>query len=164
MKSAIIFRIFSLLLLCCLAFSCTKETMSEENLNDPNPAISEVPAIELLSVSTTQIIEHQDSIVFTIQYLDGDGDLGTSDPDATTVELVDNRDPDLLIFGYHLSPRTPEGTSLSIQGELSIVLNNSILLDDTNSSEQTTFSIRIQDRAGHWSNQVETATIIIEKE
>ncbi len=164
MKSRYIFHIGFFLLCCMLIVSCTKETMRDEDLNDPNPAISEVPAIELLAVNPTQVVEHQDSIVFRISYTDGDGDLGTDDPDITTVELIDNRDPDLLIFGYHLSPRTPEGSTLSIQGELSIVLRNSILLDDNNSSEQATFSIRIKDRAGNWSNQVETETVTIERE
>ena len=149
------------ILLLCLA-SCTKESNSIID-NNQNPEISDVPAIELLQVNPTTVIQYQDSIVFQIKYTDGDGDLGTSDPDQISVELVDNRDPNLLIFGYHLSPRTPEGTMLTIQGELSIVLNNSILLDSNNDTEQTTFSIRVVDRAGNWSNSVETETITIQK-
>jgi len=148
-------------LLLCLA-SCTKESNSIIDTN-PNPEISDIPAIELLQVNPTTVIQYQDSIVFRIKYIDGDGDLGTNDPDQISVELVDNRDPDLLIFGYHLSPRTPDGAELTIQGELSIVLNNSILLDSNNDTEQTTFSIRVVDRAGNWSNSVESEAIIINK-
>ena len=151
------------LLLLCFFTSCTKESNSVIDTN-PNPDISDIPEIELLQVNPTTVIQHQDSIIFRIKYTDGDGDLGTNDPDQVSVELVDNRDPNLLIFGYHLSPRTPDGSELTIQGELSIVLNNSILLDSNNDTEQTTFSVRIVDRAGNWSNVVETETIIINKE
>lgn len=140
--------------------ACTKETMSTEE-NDKLPTIGDIPEIQLLQVTPTTARQYVDSIAFTIQYLDGNGDLGNADPDIPSVKLVDNRDPDLLIFEYHLSPRTPEGADLAIQGELTIVLANSILLDDSNQSETTTFSISITDRAGNESNQVETGTITI---
>ena len=143
--------------------ACTKESTSERDISNPNPEISDVPAIELLAVAPTNVISHADSIVFTIQYTDGDGDLGTTDPDIPTLELIDNRDSEDLVFEYHLSPRTPSGTMISIQGELSIILNNTILLDENNTSEQTTFSIRIIDRAGNWSNTIETEIITIMK-
>lgn len=154
---------YSFIFSCLLLLGCTKESMSEVDVNNPNPAISDIPEITLLAVNPTTVIQHQDSILFNIQYTDGDGDLGTADPDQISVELIDNRDPDILVFGYHLSPRTPDGSSLAIQGELSIVLNNTILLNDNNTQEQTTFSIRVIDRAGNWSNVVETETVTIER-
>ncbi len=55
----------------------------------------------------------------------------------------------------------PEGSDLTIQGERDIVLDNSILLDDSKDSEATTFSIRLMDRTGNWSNSVETGEIVI---
>ena len=140
--------------------ACTKETTLNTE-NDPNPTIGDVPVIELLQVTPTTAQQYVDSIAFTIQYQDGDGDLGNSDPDTPSIQLIDNRDPDLLVFDYHLSPRTPEGSELTIQGELTIVLPNSILIDDNNQSETTTFSISITDRAGNVSNVVETETITI---
>ena len=140
--------------------SCTKETMTTKE-NDKNPSIGDTPSIELLQVTPTTAQQYVDSIAFTIQYQDGNGDLGNSDPDIPSIKIIDNRDPDLLVFNYHLSPRTPEGSTLAIQGELTIVLSNSILLDDSNQSEATTFSISITDRAGNVSNIVETETITI---
>ena len=148
---------FSILILLA---ACTKETTSMTE-NDPNPLIDDVPSIELLKVTPTTAQQYVDSIAFTIQYLDGNGDLGNADPDIPSIKLIDNRDPDLLIFNYHLSPRTPEGSDLTIQGELTIVLPNSILIDDSNQSETTTFSISLTDRAGNESNLVETETITI---
>ena len=44
-----------------------------------------------------------------------------------------------------------------------IILGNTILLNDNNESETTTFSIRVKDRAGNWSNSVETEEIMIEQ-
>ena len=114
-----------------------------------------------MQVTPTTAQQYVDSIAFTIQYQDGNGDLGNADPDVPSIKLVDNRDDDLLIFEYHLSPRSPEDSELSIQGELTIVLPNSILIDDNNQSETTTFSISITDRAGNESNLVETETITI---
>ena len=140
--------------------ACTKETTSLTE-NDPNAPVGDAPSITLLQVAPTTAQQYVDSIAFTIQYLDGDGDLGNVNPDIPSIKVIDNRDPDLLIFDYHLSPRTPEGSELAIQGELSIVLPNSILIDDTNQSETTTFSISITDRAGNESNLVETETITI---
>ncbi len=154
LRNSILF--FGILLLA----ACTKTNTTIEE-GTPLPAIGEEPEIELISVNPTTVQSYSDSIAFTVSYIDGDGDLGTEDPDITSIELIDQRAPNDLIFEYHLSPRTPSGTELSIQGMLTIVLENSILLDDANTSEETTFTIRIKDRADNWSNMIETETITI---
>ena len=125
--------------------------------------ISESPSIELLSVNDTEIKEFSDSLIFTVSYRDGDGDLGTESPDSTVIELIDNRDPQNLIFDYHLSPRSPNGAELIVQGQLQMVLKNIIILNSANTSETTTFSIRIKDRAQNWSNTVESGEVRIVK-
>jgi len=145
-----------------LLSACTKELDDKIVDENDNPEIGESPTIEFISLSATTIKAYSDSLTFKISYLDGDGDLGTNDPDINSIELIDNRDAEQFIFGYHLSPRTPAGSNLIIQGELDIVLNNTILLDDTNESETTTFSIRLKDRAGNWSNVLETQEVLIE--
>jgi hypothetical protein len=134
------------------AFSCKKK----EGLT-----ISESPSIELISVNKTEVTEFVDSLVFTISYRDGDGNLGTQSPDSTVIELRDNRDAENLIFGYHLSPRSPNGSSLIVQGQLQIVLKNIIILNSASNSETTSFSIRIKDRAQNWSNTIESSNINI---
>lgn len=142
--------------------ACTVTTTTESQQNDdliPN----EIPEISFLNISDTVVKQYVDSIAFSISYRDGDGDLGTTDPDATVIELVDSRDAQLLVFGYHLSPRAPQGTAVAIEGSLDIVLNNTILLDQNNDSESTTFLIRVVDREGQWSNQVESPVVTINK-
>jgi hypothetical protein len=148
------YKVLSFLSLLLFLAACKKE---------PTLPITDEPAIALLSINKTSIQEFSDSLVFTISYRDGDGDLGISNADSTVIEVVDNRDPANLVFGYHLSPRAPNGAILTVQGELSVVLKNVIILNSTATSETTTFSIRIKDRAQHWSNVVETETVTISK-
>ena len=89
--------------------------------------------------------------------------MGTEDPDVPSIELIDTRDPSVLKFDYHLSPRAPAGTEIKITGELNVVLNHTIIVDENNNTETTTFKIRIKDRAGNWSNEVETGVITVSK-
>ena len=138
-----------------ISFSCNKNDVSLDDLN------SGIPVIELLNVSANSIQQNTDPLIFTIMYTDGDGNLGTEDADTKSIELVDNRDPQQLIFEYHLSPRAPVGSTISVQGELDIVLDNPILLNENSTSETTTFSIRIRDAAGNWSNVVESSEVEI---
>ena len=146
------FKYVSILFFLLLFFACKKKD---------NLIISDLPSIELLSVNKTEIKEFTDSLVFTVSYRDGDGNLGTESPDSTVIEIIDNRDPQNLVFGYHLSPRSPNGTSLIVQGQLQLVLKNIIILNSANTTESTVFSIRIKDRAQNWSNRVETGEISI---
>lgn len=133
--------------------------------DDGDILLTEVPIIELIKVTpeSNEVQQYIDELVFTINYSDGDGDLGTEDPDIPSIELIDQRDPDVLKFEYHLSPRAPEGSEIKITGDLNIVLEHTILIDENNESEQTTFKIRLKDRAGNWSNEVETGVIMIKK-
>ncbi len=148
------------LMLVFLFPACDNEPkITEITINDPNPTISNIPEIELDEVAPLAVRQFEDSIKFTISYIDGNGDLGTTDPDEHTIELIDNRAN--LLFTYHLSPRAPTGAEISIQGTLDIILENTIILDPMNTSETATFSIRIRDRAGNWSNTVTSEEITI---
>ncbi len=150
-----IHQLFLVLILGGLLFTaCKKE--------EPT-SISNAPSIELIAVNTSTVQEFVDSLVFTISYRDGDGDLGIADADSTVIELIDNRDPENLVFGYHLSPRAPEGANLIIQGELEIVLKNVVILNSQANNETTSFDIRIKDRAQQWSNVLTTETITINR-
>lgn len=153
---------FLIYLIPFILFSC--ETNHVENIDTINyEPLSDIPSIELDSISKTDVIEYIDSIVFKISYQDGNGDLGSINPDQSSIELIDNRDPDVLIFNYHLSPRSPAGSNIAIQGELDIKLNNTILLNENNTEEETTFSIRIIDEEGNWSNTVTSPMVTIRK-
>ena len=141
--------------------ACTKENVTVNNNNEPNPAISVVPEISLEDLSATEVMAYEDSLSFLIKYTDGDGDLGDVDADIMSIEVADTRDVDNLIFKYHLSPRAPLDAEITITGTLEIVLQNIILLDTNNEQETTTFKLKIKDRAGNWSNEVETEVITV---
>ena len=127
--------------------------------NDPLGKISEIPEITFLGVNTTEVKQFSDSLVFSIKYLDGDGDLGFESADSTTIYVTDERFP--LSHQYHLPPVTASGVTLTVQGVANIVLKNIILKDALASSEVATFNIRIRDRAGNWSDSVSSPAITV---
>ncbi len=127
----------------------------------PNPKISNTPEIEFVKANKTTVTEFEDSLVFTIKYTDGNGDLGYEHADSTSLELIDNRVA--LVEKYHLGLLAPAGSDIVIQGELSVVLPHTFILDDSASSETTTYSIKVRDRSGNWSNVVNSPTITINK-
>lgn len=143
---------------CCLLItvfiSCKKDSS-----NDPNPAISPIPAIELKSVSPNTIHQLSDSLVFEINYTDGDGDLGDYDADTLSLWITDNRFP--LTEKFHIPPLAPQGTTISVTGTLNVTLDHIILKDQSASSEIATFTIKLKDRTGNWSNEVTSADITI---
>ena len=136
--------------------SCNKKEAEGEI---PQGSISNIPSISLIDVSPKTVQEYKDSIVFVIQYLDGDGDLGTENADTKSLFLTDNRAS--LTESYHLPPLAIIGTEMAIQGNLNVVLDRTALLNSTGNSETTTYSIYIVDRAGNSSNTVTTETITI---
>ena len=147
---------FIYLLTLITLFSCNKKESADEK---PKGPISNIPSITLIDVFPKTVQQYKDSIVFVIQYLDGDGDLGTEDANTKSIFLTDNRAS--LTESYHLPPLAPIGTEITIQGNLNIVLEKTALLDSSGSSETTTYSIYLVDRAGNTSNTVTTETITI---
>jgi hypothetical protein len=116
------------------------------------------PKIEFVSISETEVVSFNNEVYITIRYEDQQGDLGNEDPDILSLRVKDARlaDPDL----YHVPPMTPNGEALNIKGEYRVKLNTLFLLG-TGSLETTSFQLQIRDRAGNWSNTIETTSINI---
>lgn len=142
-----------LLLLLSPFISCLKE---ESSANLP---VSNIPEIALLSVSPAAVHNLQDSLLFTMSYIDGDGDLGDYDVDSLSLWITDNRFP--LTEKFHIIPLAPQGASIVITGELKVVLEHIILKDQSSVAEAATFTVQLKDRAGHWSNSVTSDTIMV---
>jgi hypothetical protein len=104
------------------------------------------------------VVQFGDRVKVRFSYKDADGDLGHADPDVATLEVKEARleVPDL----YHVPPIAPEGAEVSVQGELEVELNALFLLGN-GIEETTTYTLRIRDRAGNWSNSITTPTITI---
>lgn len=130
--------------------SCEKES--------DKPPFSEVPEIRLLDLSLTEVKEFSDTLEVLLHYRDGDGDLGYADPDIPSLVIKDAR---LTVAdSFHLQPLAPPGANVAIEGELRLRLPHLFLLGN-GTSESTRFRIKILDRAGNESNEVQTPQITI---
>lgn len=125
----------------------------------PTGPVSIIPQISIKNVSSAVVVQFKDSIVFTVSYIDGNGDIGYENADSTSLFLTDNRGP--FTEKYHIPPLAPNGAFVAIQGDLNIKLDRTMLLDTAAVSETTTYSIQLKDRAGNWSNTVTTGTITV---
>lgn len=139
---------FSLFILVCM--TCTKQ--SDALVFDL------APSIELIDISNDTIREFSETLLININYEDGDGDLGSTDPDINSIFVKDQRLEEA--DEYYLGPLAPEGSSISIQGTLNIALANTFILGNAD-EERTVFSIHVVDRAGNKSNVIETSPITI---
>lgn len=138
-----------------LVFSCKKNDVS----STPNDPVSPIPVIDLKSVTPITVQNLKDSLVFVIKYTDGDGDLGDYDADTLSLWITDNRFP--LTEKFHIIPLTPQGSSIAITGELDVTLAHILLKDQSSSSETATFTMKLKDRDGNWSNSVTSPEITI---
>lgn len=128
---------------------------------DDDIAYSNIPQISLVGLSHDTIRQYQDALIIRIGYQDGDGDIGYEDPETYALFVRDIR---LAEFdGFYIGPITPPGTSVPIQGELTIEFP-SLFLFGTGNVEQTRFEIKMIDRAGNESNLLETDFISIIRE
>jgi hypothetical protein len=64
---------------------------------------------------------------------------------------------------YYIAPLSPDGSQISITGNLNITLNSAFILGNGD-YEQTYFDVWMVDRVGNKSNVVRTKEIIIKKE
>lgn len=142
-------RLYLLVMISFLLSSCKKDDSSE---------MSSVPEIEIVSVTPLQPKEYSDSIVFTIRYKDGDGDLGENDPDVKNLFLTDNRIG--ITHQYRIQQLAPSGATIAIEGNLNVVLNN-LVITDSSATQNANFSIYVKDRAGNKSNVITSPTITI---
>lgn len=118
--------------------------------------IPPVPEIELLNTSPHQVIEFQDEIIFTIEYTDGDGDLGTNDDTKRNVFVKDSRIDN--IHEFRLQQLAPDGADIPITGTFELTLPYTILVGGS-SPELVRFDIYVVDEAGNESNVVSSPEI-----
>ena len=141
----------------CLAIllSCSKE--SDDGLG-ASP-ISKIPEIKIEKVSPNPVSQFE-NLVFEISYTDGDGDIGNEDADVHALEITDRRDD--ILHTFHIPPQAPDA-GIVIRGVFVVELENLILLDQANNSEEAEFSVRLQDRSGNWSDVVISEVVTINK-
>lgn len=141
--------IFAAAFIMVLASACSKDS-----------EINRSPVIKFLDMSSDSIIEFKDSLVIRFEYTDGDGDIGEENPDENALMIKDRRLTNADF--YFVKPLSPPGSTIKITGIIAVQIKNTFLLGSSN-SEQTVFDIKLRDRAGNWSNTINTPTIIIHK-
>ncbi len=120
---------------------------------------SDVPVITFESISPGTIKQFRDSVIVTIGYVDGNGDLGENGSDVKNAFVTDSRND--LTYGFRVKQLAPTDASIIIKGKLLIVIPQVALNNLTGISETATFSIYLEDRAGNKSNVVSTSSITI---
>lgn len=124
------------------------------------------PQIELVSLEPS-IVQEFGTLVLTLRYKDGDGDLGGNPNNQPDLFLIDMRDSTLFPSGYdgiirYNMPKFYEGPlPQSIQGSIEVSIPGIVRLNPNASQEAVQFRVYIIDRAGHQSNEIVTPTAII---
>lgn len=126
---------------------------------DEHP-FSEVPEISLVSMSHDTIVEFDDVEVITIQYKDGNGDLGFVEPDKYAIFIRDLRLDEF--DGFYVGPLAPLDAEVAIQGQINVEFPNLFIFGNRN-SEKTRFEIKMKDRSGNESNLIMTEEVVIIK-
>lgn len=160
--------IFFLTLIGLTAFGCS---------NPPTYPLEPVITYEGISRSeipqSSNSIEDLDTMIIRVGFTDGDGDLG--DADSVNIILKDSRDGFENIF--KIKPIPALGSGDGISGTIAIKLTNNpntkyfcctfpntrvTCIPSTEYPFDTmSYSIRIRDRAGNWSNSIKTETFSI---
>lgn len=138
-------------MLSALLFSCKKDDQQGGT----------APVINFISITPDTAVQFRDSVIIRIRYEDTDGDIGFEDPDEPAIWVQDARLQQADLF--HVQPLTPDLQNLSIQGELFIRMKPPFLFGNGN-QEQTSFSIKLRDRANNWSQTIQTTPILIIRE
>lgn len=140
-----------------LAFFICWSSFFLSSCSDDFEPISEIPQIEFVSLSKPQIQANKDSLIITIFYQDGNGDIGNNDNEVENLSVTDNRIG--VSTGFRIKQLAPDNANVPIQGNLEILLTNISVIDSSQSVEQFTYSIYLIDRAGNQSNTITTATV-----
>ena len=150
MKKSQLQLAFLFLLATALSFSACKE--DEIDLLDPIPQIINV------TVNPTTVVEFEDEITFSVEYRDGDGDLGENDPNVTNLFVIDNRVG--ITESFRVSQLAPDNANVPITGTLQVILPSTGITDNS-TSQTVNYTIYMVDRAGNESNRFTTGDITV---
>ena len=133
------------------------------------PDYPDEPVIEFKNLSKTTMIQSAlgvDSVTITFSYTDGDGDLGFEDNTASLF-IQDGRDS-FEKPPYRIPFVGTQGAGNGVSGEISIVVPTPCCIFNNIACNTSSFVpefdtlfyfLKIQDRAGHLSNTIQTDII-----
>lgn len=122
--------------------------------------LSNIPEIELVSISSDTIVEFEEFLDIVLSYKDGDGDIGFEQTNQYALFVRDIR---LEEFdGFYLGPILPPGVSAPITGTFNVDFPDLFIFGNSD-TETTHFEIKLVDRANNESNIIMTPEIVIVK-
>ena len=143
-------KVIQLIAVILFLYSCKKETIEF----DP------IPKIEFIGISPIVANQYSDSVMVTIKYNDGDGDLGENAIGVKNCFVTDNRIG--ITYQYRIRQLAPDDTAIPIEDNLNIQLGGQGITDNSN-QQSVSYTIFVTDRAGHQSNSITTSAITIRK-
>lgn len=145
-------RFFLFLFFASFLYACSSE---------PKSPFSNTPEIAFVSISPDTVKELNDSIIITISYKDGDGDLGENTADQKNLFLNDTRID--VTEQYRISQLVPNIAQVPIQGKIKIRVDGTVMSSSDSSlkAESLLYTIKVKDRAGNFSNLLYTKAITI---
>lgn len=144
-------KLLALLTGLVLIISCRKEGQEE---------ISNVPKIEFVSITPTTVKALTDQVILTINYTDGDGDLGENTADVKNLFVTDLRNN--VQYSLRVPQLSPTGSNIAIMGELDIKLGVLSLVGE-GASEEVMFEVFLNDRSNNKSNVINTQAITVSR-
>jgi hypothetical protein len=119
-----------------------------------DPVFPAEPQIEFVDIQPRVVKSLRDSIVITIRFQDGDGDLGALTQGEENLFLIDNRFNQGLITEeqatnpFSVMNLTPDARNPSIQGTITVTIPLTAKIT-ANPNETTKYQIKLYDRAGN---------------
>jgi len=140
------------------------------------PRYSDTPEIEFISFTNTTMDQaplNSDTTIMSIKFTDGDGDIGFEiGTPGENIFIIDNRTNE--IFDRFRAPAIPpQGANNGVSGEINMVLLNTCCIFPPQDSipncespvqyptNELTFTVYIEDRAGNKSNEIVTPPITL---
>jgi hypothetical protein len=155
---------FSLLVLVCVAISqCVSppDYPIEPRLSLGSRILSKTTVLSDIGTSS------RDSVLITVEFTDGDGDIGFTKSDSSLF-IIDTRDKSRINDARGLLYVPEQGAGNGISGEISMVVYGGCCrgiapcsFQNDRARDTVTYEIYIKDRAGHESNRVKTPPISI---
>lgn len=121
------------------------------------------PVITSLDIQPKVVREFQDTIIISVGFTDGDGNLGDDGNKQFNLFVKDNRPgipPELATISYILPNLTPDAKNPAITGVITIQYPPTAILNGQE-MEKTTYDVRLVDRAGNESKTETSDTITI---
>lgn len=129
------------------------------------------PSIEFISVSKNYLTQNgADSLQLKFSFVDGDGDIG--DEETDNVFVTDARTGQ-VVASYRIPEYTENTKHTYRKGEISLIVYSQCCIYPDSSScyanaayplDSMVYTVQVRDKAGNWSNTIESSIVQLDCE